>query len=435
MPVSSLRWYLLGMAAVLALAAHAQSFTWTYKGSWGSAELTVKPDGTVPTVYKEGHGTFHTQYTVDRIVGTMVYIKGASGEGFTANGWITPTHHEFKYYGREGGVVNLDGTNTAPQSMLDTAAALAPTPAKDVKDVVPGVKAEFFMSRSRDDMSNVLVLDKMKPDAIGCEDSVTIANFTDAFDYGVKYTGYVNVPKDDLYTFYTNSDDASMLFIDGTLVVENNGVHGAMEEPGVAKLAKGLHAITVYYYQLGTGAKPTMTFSYAGGGVEKTVVPASMLFRDKGDLKTLIVKDPIVTPTPAGPNGWIPSASANYFQVGNVLTGSGERWTTNRAMAPGDWLQIDLTKGYKLKSVTLDSAKSPSDAAHGVQLFLSQDGATFQKVAEKTAEECAGLGGLVKFTLPAGAAARYVKFVQTGSNGPSWWSVYNVAVETEEPKP
>ncbi len=43
--------------------------------------------------------------------------------------------------------------------------------------------------------------------------------------FGFRYTGYVNVPKPAAYTFWTDSDDGSNLYIDGKLVVDNDGLH------------------------------------------------------------------------------------------------------------------------------------------------------------------------------------------------------------------
>ncbi|WP_233635972.1 GDSL-type esterase/lipase family protein, partial [Hymenobacter setariae] len=48
-------------------------------------------------------------------------------------------------------------------------------------------------------------------------------------DFAVRYTGFVDVPADGEYTFYTSSDDGSQLFIGSTLVVDNNGAHGLQE--------------------------------------------------------------------------------------------------------------------------------------------------------------------------------------------------------------
>jgi len=43
------------------------------------------------------------------------------------------------------------------------------------------------------------------------------------------------------------------LFIDGKLVVDNDGVHGANEKEGEIALKKGMHQIELLYFQAGGG--------------------------------------------------------------------------------------------------------------------------------------------------------------------------------------
>jgi glucuronoarabinoxylan endo-1,4-beta-xylanase len=74
------------------------------------------------------------------------------------------------------------------------------------------------------------------------------ANLIDYF--GFRFTGYVDVPKDTIYTFSLNSNDGSMLYIGNTVVVNNDGVHGTGNEPsGTIGLKAGKHAIRVDYFE------------------------------------------------------------------------------------------------------------------------------------------------------------------------------------------
>ncbi len=95
---------------------------------------------------------------------------------------------------------------------------------------------------------------------------------------GFVYTGYVNVPTDGQYTFYTSSDDGSQLYIGNTLIVNNDGEHAVTEKSGSLGLKAGKHAITVYYFN----NQPSigLSISYSGPGVTKQVIPATGLFRN-----------------------------------------------------------------------------------------------------------------------------------------------------------
>lgn len=72
--------------------------------------------------------------------------------------------------------------------------------------------------------------------------------------YAMEFTGYINIPDDGVYTFSTKSDDGSRLWIGGTLLVDNDGLHGPkLEGSPKIRLRKGLHPITIEFMQgLGT---------------------------------------------------------------------------------------------------------------------------------------------------------------------------------------
>ncbi|HUI06165.1 MAG TPA: autotransporter-associated beta strand repeat-containing protein [Verrucomicrobiae bacterium] len=67
--------------------------------------------------------------------------------------------------------------------------------------------------------------------------------------FEVRWTGTFNAPTSGTYTFDTASDDGSMLWIDGSLVVSNNAFQGLTTRSNVVSLAAGPHAIVVGYYQ------------------------------------------------------------------------------------------------------------------------------------------------------------------------------------------
>jgi hypothetical protein len=96
-------------------------------------------------------------------------------------------------------------------------------------------------------------------------------------NFAFRYTGYVSVPTDGIYTFYTSSDDGSQLSIGSTVVVNNDGPHGAQERSGQIGLKAGLHAITVNFFE--QGGDQVLNVSYAGPNLTKSSLPAAALFR------------------------------------------------------------------------------------------------------------------------------------------------------------
>ena len=67
--------------------------------------------------------------------------------------------------------------------------------------------------------------------------------------YAAVFKGQIDIPESGTYTFYTNSDDGSKLYVDGHEVVNNDATHGAREERGEIKLEKGKYPFEVQYFQ------------------------------------------------------------------------------------------------------------------------------------------------------------------------------------------
>ena len=96
---------------------------------------------------------------------------------------------------------------------------------------------------------------------------------------GVVFRGYFNVANDDIYRFYVNSDDGSRLYVDGDLVVDNDGVHTVTEASGFLPLKAGLHAFRVEYFNavdVGTISLRYEAFgALASAAISKRNIPAT----------------------------------------------------------------------------------------------------------------------------------------------------------------
>ena len=89
-------------------------------------------------------------------------------------------------------------------------------------------------------------------------------------------TGYVRVPRDGVYTFFTESRDASALFIGPTLVVDNDDRRlGMVERSGRIALKRGCHPIRVRYCR--TTGEYGLLVRWSGPGLSKAVIPADAL--------------------------------------------------------------------------------------------------------------------------------------------------------------
>ena len=81
-------------------------------------------------------------------------------------------------------------------------------------------------------------------------------------NFGILWTGVLNVNTGGTYTFSTASDDGSLLYIDGQPVVLNDFPQGATTRSGAISLPSGFHSIIVKYGQGGGGT--SMVANYNG---------------------------------------------------------------------------------------------------------------------------------------------------------------------------
>mgnify|MGYP000234544714 CR=1 FL=1 len=107
--------------------------------------------------------------------------------------------------------------------------------------------------------------------------------------FGVVFDGYIKVPADGVYTFALRNDDASKLWIDDRLVVDNDGAHVVRTKSGEIALKAGLHRIKAancdMALALGTSKGDgswALDVLWAPPGIPLSPVPGEILFRDTG---------------------------------------------------------------------------------------------------------------------------------------------------------
>ena len=100
----------------------------------------------------------------------------------------------------------------------------------------------------------------------------------DTDSFSIRYKGYVHIPTTETYTFYTNSDDGSNLYIDGVKIVDNDGDHGMQERSGTVALTSGLHTIEVLFYE--NGGDEELLVSVSSPSLSKMALPFSNLYSD-----------------------------------------------------------------------------------------------------------------------------------------------------------
>jgi len=88
--------------------------------------------------------------------------------------------------------------------------------------------------------------------------------------FAIDYTGKFWIEKPGLYRFRLVSDDGAMLYIDGQLIADNDGVHSTTVRLGSIRLAGGAHTIRVPYFQ-GPATTVALMLEVAGPGEQPRI--------------------------------------------------------------------------------------------------------------------------------------------------------------------
>ena len=130
---------------------------------------------------------------------------------------------------------------------------------------------------------------KMNPIGDVCVDQLSIADrdfsqgfpgVSDIFEWfalDMRFKIMVTTPG--TYTFSINSDDGSILSIDITVVVNNDGTHSQLEKSGTIYLGAGFHDVQVRYYQGPRTRIALELFWKVPGSTTKVYVPKSVMYR------------------------------------------------------------------------------------------------------------------------------------------------------------
>jgi len=104
--------------------------------------------------------------------------------------------------------------------------------------------------------------------------------------FAIDYAGKFWIAKPGEYGWELTSDDGSMLYVDGKLVIDNSGLHPPVTLHGKTELAQGLHTIRVPYFQ-GLKYRVALVLRIAGPGQDYRVFSTEE-FRPPSDSSTSV---------------------------------------------------------------------------------------------------------------------------------------------------
>ena len=100
--------------------------------------------------------------------------------------------------------------------------------------------------------------------------------FSQSDNFAVRWTGALRIENAGHYSFMTYSDDGSLVFIDDSLLVNNDGLHGWLGKSGSKHMNNGLHAFKAEMFERGGHAG--MEVKYQGPDTQNIMerIPSSI---------------------------------------------------------------------------------------------------------------------------------------------------------------
>jgi len=147
---------------------------------------------------------------------------------------------------------------------------------------------------------------------------------TDRFEwFGISYIGGILIPTDGYYIFKLTSDDGTKLYIDGEMIIDNDGIHPSRTQTKQMFLARGNHVIKVDYFQ---GPKTRLCLQLlvqTPDGGENPVKPG-------------LDPSQIVSPSPTSITSTTSTTTPTSIPAGTALIAE------SRTAAPGSTIQVPV---------------------------------------------------------------------------------------------
>lgn len=128
-----------------------------------------------------------------------------------------------------------------------------------------------------ENLTSIPSLENKRPDAKGTCFEITSDEVKEEIKSNtlVRFRTTLQVENEDRFTFYTNSDDGSKLWVNNELVVDNDGDHGVIEKNGSISLKPGTYPLEVIWFN--GGGSGWLNVDYKTKTIPKQVLPTSIL--------------------------------------------------------------------------------------------------------------------------------------------------------------
>ena len=219
-----------------------------------------------------------------------------------------------------------------------------------------GLMAEYFFFDQGNSLPN---LDSRVPNLKRIEGTVDqpstnskwFDQMLDSDNFAVRWTGFVSIKTTGEYTFYLGSDDGSKMYLNGAMIINNDGTHGMRTRSSLPIQLQGnsQNRVTILFFQGHGAAGIRLQYTGPDTGGQLIVVPSSVLSHGEyGDLPTLsfTYNDPASSPmienlTETGLE--LVLQGYRFGSAGKVWLGTATNPNTNFECTVSSWSSSEIT--------------------------------------------------------------------------------------------
>jgi len=222
-----------------------------------------------------------------------IAIKASANAGYVFLKWTNVTEcASIAYKNAASTTVRLlSGDDTIQAVFVPVVSGLKPVSLAPLGRLERGISYQYYTGSwmSLPDFSS---LEPERSDSCGSFDLACVPHRQS--DFGVVFSGYLDIPFSGDYAFYVKSSDGSALLLNDSLLVNNDGVHQDPEEDSATdSLSTGKYLVTVRYFARNSSPACTVRYACPSIGIEKQVVATEILSRPyTGPVSKIIITKP-----------------------------------------------------------------------------------------------------------------------------------------------
>jgi len=149
-----------------------------------------------------------------------------------------------------------------------------PKKSEKVDNLKNGISFQYFLIPESIDSTSQLL--DMQENSHGTLETFQFPSKNMPQSFGLIFDGYIKIPETGVYSFSVISNDGTKLYLNGQLLVDNDGLHGSTLRKGQTALEKGFFPVKLYYFQAGGGS--SLEIRWSGPGIEDKIISKNYLF-------------------------------------------------------------------------------------------------------------------------------------------------------------